>query len=61
MYPTPSPVQGDANLAITESDDMNGPFSFPMGDDMRRKPDSSLFKDSVAWHLRMGKYEYCTH
>ena len=55
VHTTPSPVQGGANLAITESDDMNCPFSFPMGDDMRRKHDPSLFKDNdETWYLLWG-------
>ncbi|WP_186755108.1 family 43 glycosylhydrolase [Echinicola salinicaeni] len=55
VHTTPGPVKGGANLAITKDKEMNGPFSFPMGDDMKFKHDPSLFKDDDGiWYLLWG-------
>lgn len=55
VHTTPKPVKGGANLAITSGDDMNGPFSFPMGNDIRNKHDPSLFEDTDGtWYLLWG-------
>jgi xylan 1,4-beta-xylosidase len=55
IHTTPAPVKGGANLAITDGDDMNGPFSFSMGDDMRQKHDPSLFLDNDStWYMLWG-------
>lgn len=55
VHTTPDPVRGGANLAISEGESMGGPFSFPMGDDMRNKHDPSLFlDDDGTWYLLWG-------
>ncbi len=55
VHTTPKPVKGGANLAITEGENMNGPFKFPMGGDMRNKHDPSLFEDDDGtWYLLWG-------
>jgi xylan 1,4-beta-xylosidase len=55
VHTTPSPVRGGANLAITQGDKMEGPFSFPMNQDMLQKHDPSLFQDDDGtWYLVWG-------
>ena len=55
VHTTPAPVKGGSNLAITNTDDMSGPFEFPMGDDAQWKHDPSLFKDDDGtWYLLWG-------
>ncbi|WP_225444223.1 family 43 glycosylhydrolase [Echinicola arenosa] len=55
VHTSPDPVQGGANLAISKGDEMSGPFTFPMGDDMRNKHDPSLFRDDDGtWYLLWG-------
>lgn len=55
VHTTPEPVKGGANLALTKSDKMSGPFSFPMGRDMQGRHDPSLFQDiDSTWYLLWG-------
>lgn len=55
VHTTPMPVRGGANLAMTKDDNMEGPFSFPMGKDMLKKHDPSLFlDDDGTWYLLWG-------
>ena len=55
VHTSPDPVRGGANLAISDGEEMEGPFSFPMGDDMRDKHDPSLFRDDDdTWYLLWG-------
>ena len=55
VHTTPAPVRGGANLAITSGAEMDGPFEFPMGNDMRHKHDPSLFlDDDGTWYLLWG-------
>lgn len=55
IHTSPSPVRGGANLAFTNGNSMEGPFSFPMGDDMQFKHDPSLFQDDNGnWYLVWG-------
>lgn len=55
VHTTPEPVKGGANLAMTNGSKMNGPFSFPMGTDMKARHDPSLFKDvDNIWYLLWG-------
>ena len=55
VHTTPAPVRQGANLAMTTGADMEGPFTFPMGAEMRGKHDPSLFEDvDGAWYLLWG-------
>lgn len=55
VHTTPKPVKGGANLAISEGQNMNGPFYFPMGEDIKDKHDPSLFEDEDGtWYLLWG-------
>ncbi len=56
VHTTPAPVPSGANLAITTGSNLKtGSFTYPMGDDMRRKHDPSLFKDDDGiWYLLWG-------
>jgi arylsulfatase len=55
IHTSPAPVRGGANLAFTNGNSMEGPFSFPMGDDMQFKHDPSLFQDDDrTWYLVWG-------
>lgn len=54
VHTSPSPVEGGANLVVTQECSMKGPFYFPMGDEMRHKHDPSLFNDSGRWYLIWG-------
>lgn len=54
VHTSPSPVRGGANLVVTQGSLMNGPFNFPMGDNMRHKHDPSLFNDGGRWYLIWG-------
>lgn len=55
VHTSPGPVKGGANLAITQGEELSGPFSFPMGKDMRQKHDPSLFlDDDGTWYLLWG-------
>lgn len=55
VHTTPSPYKGGSNLAITDGEDMDGPFSFPMKKDARKRHDPSLFMDDDGtWYLLWG-------
>lgn len=54
VHTSPAPVQGGANLALTEGENITGPFTFPMKEDIRRKHDPSLFNDDGQWYLLWG-------
>ena len=45
VHTTPAPVRGGANVAVSEGNDLAGPWAFPLGDLSRNKHDPSLFED----------------
>ncbi|MCZ6671915.1 MAG: family 43 glycosylhydrolase [Verrucomicrobia bacterium] len=45
IHTTPSPLKGMANLAVTAGDQLEGPYTYPMGMDMFSKHDPSIFQD----------------
>jgi xylan 1,4-beta-xylosidase len=45
VHTTPAPVRRGSNLAVTTSDELTGPYSFPLGDLAGGRHDPSLFKD----------------
>ena len=47
VHTTPAPVKGGANLAIANGPGFAGPFSHPMGANMEKRHDPSLFLDPV--------------
>ncbi len=51
LHTTPNPLGGMANLAMTDSLNLEGPFTYPMGMDMFDKHDPSMFQDDdgTAW------------
>lgn len=46
VHTTPSPVRRGSNLAVTHSDKLQGPYSFPLGELSAGRHDPSLFVDS---------------
>jgi xylan 1,4-beta-xylosidase len=46
VHTSPSPINGGANLAISEQKSLNGQFTHPLEENMRWKHDPSLFIDS---------------
>jgi arylsulfatase len=54
VHTSPSPVAG-ANLSLTSGDDLEGPWQNPMGADIGRRHDPSLFQDDDGtWWLIWG-------
>ena len=45
VHTSPSPVKQGANLLVSAGGDLTGPWTFPMGAEMRDKHDPSLFRD----------------
>ena len=55
VHTTPAPYRRGSNLAVSTGEGMNGPFTFPMGDDMEGRHDPSLFRDDDGtWYLLWG-------
>lgn len=46
VHTSPAPVRGGSNVVVTGSDNLDGPFTFPLGDLSRRLHDPSLVQDS---------------
>jgi arylsulfatase len=53
VHTSPSPVNG-ANLSVTAGDTFEGPFANPMGADIQRRHDPSLFVDEGKVWLLWG-------
>ncbi len=45
VHTTPGPVKRGSNLAVTQGDSIEGPYSFPLGDNAAGRHDPSLFRD----------------
>jgi N-sulfoglucosamine sulfohydrolase len=45
VHTTPSPVQRGSNLAVTAGAEIQGPYSFPLGELSKGRHDPSLFRD----------------
>lgn len=45
IHTTPNPFGGMANLAVTDGDKLEGPYTYPMGAEMFDKHDPSIFQD----------------
>lgn len=57
VHTSPSPVQG-ANLALTETPELKGPWRQPMGVKIGKRHDPSLFKDGDGtWWMIWGATE----
>ena len=57
IHTSPSPVNG-ANLVFSEGAEVSGPWESPMGTDIKRKHDPSLFKDDDGtWWMIWGATE----
>ena len=55
VHTTPAPYKGGSNLAISQGEEMSGPFDFPMGNDAKGRHDPSLFlDDDGTWYLLWG-------
>ncbi len=55
VHTTPAPVKGGANLAVASGSNLDGPFTFPLGEAMRGRHDPSLFEDEDGtWYLLWG-------
>ncbi len=46
IHTTPGPVRQGSNLALTKTEQLKGPFSFPLAERSRRLHDPSLFQDT---------------
>ncbi|MDR1666832.1 MAG: sulfatase-like hydrolase/transferase [Bacteroidales bacterium] len=55
IHTSPSPFRDGANLVVVKGGLSSGIYEFPMGDDMRKKHDPSLFRDDDGkWYLTWG-------
>ncbi|MDR0713510.1 MAG: family 43 glycosylhydrolase [Bacteroidales bacterium] len=55
VHTSPSPFRDGANLVVVKGGLSSGVYEFPMGDDMRKKHDPSLFRDDDGkWYLTWG-------
>jgi arylsulfatase A-like enzyme len=55
IHTSPKPFRDGANLVVVKGGLSSGVYEFPMGDDMRKKHDPSLFRDDDGtWYLIWG-------